>query len=371
MSSTTIRAGLFLIAYGAFAQSDRGSITGTVFDPAGAVVPAAAINATNVETRAVYPTLSTATGNYTIPQIPPGSYEISVGVPGFKSFVRSGVTVAVAQTLRIDVTLEVGASSESVTVRADAALLKTDSGDLSHNVTVQTLNDLPILGTGAAQAGSSGIRNPTNVAELIPGTFYAPNANIRVNGAPTNSEAIRVEGQDATNQLINFAQAETQPSVDAIQEVAIQTSNFAPEFGTVGGGLFNVTMRSGTNQFHGSGYDYFVNEALNAGTPFTDDGHGHLIRPPARRNDFGGTFGGPVWIPKLYNGHDKTFFFFNWEQFAETQHINNIPISVPTAAYRNGDFSQAITAVGGKVLGVDTLGRPLVENAIYDPTTAR
>jgi hypothetical protein len=371
MSSTTIRACLFLIVSAMFAQSDRGSITGTVFDSTGAVVAGAAINATNVETGAVYPTLSTATGNYTIPQVPPGPYEISVGVPGFKSFVRSGVTVAVAQTLRIDVSLEVGASSEAVTVRADAALLKTDSGDLSHNVTVQTLNDLPILGTGAAQAGSSGIRNPTNVAELIPGTFYAPNANIRVNGAPTNSEAIRVEGQDATNQLINFAQAETQPSVDAIQEVAIQTSNFAPEFGTVGGGLFNVTMRSGTNQYHGSGYDYFVNEALNAGTPFTDDGHGHLIRPPARRNDFGGTFGGPVWIPKLYNGHDKTFFFFNWEQFAETQHINNIPISVPTAAYRNGDFSQAITAVGGKILGTDALGRPLVENAIYDPTTAR
>ena len=180
-----------------------------------------------------------------------------------------------------------------------------------------------------------------------------------------------MEGQDATNQLINFAQAETQPSVDAIQEVSIQTSNFAPEFGTVGGGFFNVTMRSGTNQFHGSGYDYFVNEVLNGGTPFTDDGHGNLIRPPARRNDVGGTLGGPVRIPKLYDGHDKTFFFFNWEQFAETQHINNIPISVPTAAYRSGDFSQAIAAVGGKVLGTDTLGRPLVENTIYDPTTAR
>src|SRR5579872_1868794 len=120
MSSTTIRACLFLIASAMFAQSDRGSITGTVFDPAGAVVAGAAINATNVETGAVYPTLSTATGNYTIPQVPPGPYEISVGVPGFKSFIRSGVTVAVAQTLRIDVTLEVGASSEAVTVRADA-----------------------------------------------------------------------------------------------------------------------------------------------------------------------------------------------------------------------------------------------------------
>jgi len=371
MRLSLLGTGLLLLAWASFAQSDRGTITGTVWDPAGAVVASAAIEARNADTGAAYPTITTTTGNYTIAELPPGSYEVSVAVPGFKKFVRSGITVSVAQVLRIDVNLVVGEASESVTVKADAPLLRSDSGDLSHNVTVQTLNDLPVLGTGAAQAGSSGIRNPNNVAELIPGTFYAPNTNVRVNGAPTNSETFRVEGQDATNQLINFAQAETQPSVDAIQEVSIQTSNFAPEFGTVGGGFFNVTMRSGTNQFHGSGYDYFVNEVLNGGTPFTDDGHGNLIRPPARRNDFGGTLGGAIRIPKLYNGHDKTFFFFNWEQFAETQQINNIPISVPTAAYRNGDFSQAIAAVGSKVLGIDTLGRPLIENTIYDPATAR
>ena len=99
----------------------------------------------------------------------------------------------------------------------------------------------------------------------------------------------------------------TEPSVEAVQEVAVQTSNYAAEFGQAGGGLFNFTMKSGTNQFHGSGYDYFVNEALNAGTPFTNDGNGHLLRPRQRRNDYGFSVGGPVWIPKVYNGHDKTF----------------------------------------------------------------
>ena len=134
---------------------------------------------------------------------------------------------------------------------------------------------------------------------------------------------MRVEGQDSTNGISSSVQSATQPSVEAIQEFAVQTSNFAAEFGQAGGGLFNVTMRSGTNQFHGSGYDYFVNEALNAGVPFTNNGKGGLLRPRVRRNDYGFSLGGPVEIPKLYNGRDKTFFFFNFEQYRETVITNN------------------------------------------------
>jgi len=127
---------------------------------------------------------------------------------------------------------------------------------------------------------------------------------------PSNSQALRLEGQDSTNGIASGTQSQTQPSVEAIEEFAIQTSNYSAEFGQAGGGVFNITMRSGTNQYHGSAYDYFVNEALNAGVPFTNDGNGHLLRPRQRRNDYGFSFGGPVWIPKVYNGHDKTFFFF-------------------------------------------------------------
>src|SRR5262249_34799557 len=146
------------------------------------------------------------------------------------------------------------------------------------------------------------------------------------------------------------------------------TSNFAAEFGQAGGGVFNVTMRSGTNQFHGSAYDYFVNEALNAGTPFTNDGNGHLLRPRQRRNDYGFTFGGPVILPKLYNGRGKLFFFFNWEQYRETVVTNNVSTTVPTAAYRNGDFGAART---GRNVIVDGLGRQVQENVVYDPLTDR
>jgi len=368
---------LLLVASAAFAQSDRGIITGTVTDTSGAVVANAAIEAKHLETGAVFPTTTTGTGSYTLSELPVGSYEVAATVAGFKKYVRSGITVQVAQTLRIDIPLQVGAASESVTVSAEASLLKTESGDVSHNVQVESLDTLPMLGTGSANAGSSGIRNPNGVLAMVPGAYYVPNSQVKVNGAQSNSYAFHVEGQDQTNSGFPYAAAQTQPSVDAIQEVSIQTSNFAAEYGAVGGGFFNVTIKSGTNQFHGSAYDYFVNDILNAGTPFTNAGltdsrhTGQLIRPRARRNDYGFTVGGPVIVPKLYNGKDKTFFFFNFEQFRETQIINNVPITVPTGAYRTGDFSGAIIADGNKNLGTDVLGRPMLAGTIYNPTTRR
>jgi Carboxypeptidase regulatory-like domain len=359
----------FLLTLTALAQSDRGTITGTISDPAGALVPAAPVQARNVETGAVYEAASSATGNYTLPQLPTGNYELSVNAPGFKKYVRQNLFLPVAQTLRIDVGLEVGSNSESITVSEAAPLLKTESGELSHNVTSQSMDQLPILGIGNAQASSSGVRNPLAASQLIPGTTFSGAGNLmRVNGAQGNTDAIRIEGQDATNGYLDGFSQHTQPSVDAIQEISIQTSNFSAEFGQVGGGFFNFTMKSGGNQFHGSGYDYFVNEALNAGQPYTDNGNGGLIRGVQRRNDYGGTFGGPVWIPKVYDGRNKTFFFFNWEQFRETQNYNNVFINVPTPAYRAGNFATSST---GRVLATDPLGRSIIEGTIYDPKTQR
>jgi hypothetical protein len=365
--------GFLLVVGVAVAQSDRGTITGTVSDPAGAVVASTSIQARNIETGAQYQAATTATGNYTISQMPAGTYELSVEVPGFKKYVRQGLTVLVAQTLRIDVSLEIGNASESVTVQADAPLLKTESGELSHNVTTSRVDELPILGIGSSQAGGAGIRNPYAVTQLIPGTYFVPNSTVRVNGAPTNTQSFRIEGQEAANGFTPGTTQQLQPSVDSIQEFAIQTSNFAAEYGQVGGGYFNVTMKSGTNQFHGSAYDYFVNEVMNAGMPFTNNGSGSLIRPAQRRNDYGFTLGGPIRIPKIYNGHDKSFFFFNFEQFRETQQISQ-PTTVPTLDYRNGNFAGALT---GKNLcpaatpNCDPLGRPILEGTIYDPSTER
>jgi len=359
-----------LLTLTALAQSDRGTITGTIADSAGSVVPAAPVQARNVETGAVYEAASTATGNYTLAQLPTGNYELSVTVAGFKKYVRQNLFLPVAQTLRIDVSLEVGSNAESITVSEAAPLLKTESGELSHNVTSQSMDQLPILGIGSAQASSSGIRNPLAASQLIPGTTFSGSGNlVRVNGAQGNTDAIRIEGQDATNGYLNGFSQHTQPSVDAIQEISIQTSNFSAEFGQVGGGFFNFTMKSGSNQLHGSMYDYFVNDALNAGQPYTDNGKGGLIRGVQRRNDYGATLGGPVWLPKLYDGRNKTFFFTNWEQFRESQSYNNVFITVPIQAYRDGDFTQNWTAKTN--LALDALGRQIREGTIYDPKTQK
>ena len=349
---------LLVIAGAVLAQSDRGTITGTVSDPAGAIVAGASVEAKNLETGGVYQAGTTTTGNYTLSQLPVGTYELSIGVPGFKKYLRTGITVLVAQTLRIDVTLEVGSTNESITVQADAPLLKTESGEVSHNVQTEKLDELPILGIGSVNAGSSQIRNPYAVTNIVPGAYYQPNNTVKINGAPANQQVYRVEGQDATLGYANWTTAEVQPSVDSIQETAIQTSNYSAEYGGGGGnGVFNVTMKSGSNQYHGSGYDYMINEAFNAAQPFT----GLLQRN--RRNDFGGTLGGPVYIPKVYNGHDRTFFFFNFEQLIGNDIVNNTPVTLPTALYRQGDFSKAL----GRNLGTDPLQHAIIENTVYDP----
>jgi hypothetical protein len=368
-----------------FGQAGTGTITGTVTDQGGAVIPNANIEVRNVETNAPYPTVTTETGAYTVLRLPPGPYTVTVTAPGFKKLTRTGLSVDAGQTLPLDLTLEVGAATESVTVQAEASLLKTESGDVAHNVTLEQLDDLPVLGIGTANAGSIGIRNPYNSVVFLPGVNYAANFNMIVNGAPTNTAAYRLEGMDFTNHVTppnNFAIQMNQPSPDAVQEMAIQTSNYAPEFGQAGGGLFNVTMKSGTNQFHGAAYEYFVNEFLNAGDPFSFNSgtpgnpSGGKYRPTNRRNDWGGTIGGPVWIPKVYNGKDKTFFFFSYERYKEDQALT-FTDTLPNAQYQAGNFS-AISPNGGSGfnpnLGVpatpiatDALGRPVFANEIFDP----
>jgi hypothetical protein len=320
---------LLALTYTAFAQSDRGTITGTISDPAGAVISGAAVEARNIATGAVYPTASSSTGNYTIAQLPAGSYGLTVTAAGFKKFVRPGLTVEVAGTIRVDAKMEIGATSESVTVTEAAPLLKTEGGEVSHNIGTQTLDELPILTLTGAAAGIGtantlgNVRNPLSSVQLLPGARITTDSVLRINGSPSNSQAINIEGQDATNGFFKQQNQVNQAGMDAIQEVTIQTSNFAAEYGQAGGGYFNYTMKSGSNQLHGSAYDYFVNEALDAGVSFTDAGTtnpnkaGQHVRNPIRQNDYGFTLGGPIKIPKLYNGHDKTFFFFNFEQFRQ------------------------------------------------------
>lgn len=316
-------------------------------------MPGVTIEAKNVDTGGLYHTASTSTGNYTFAELPAGMYGLSVSAPGFKPYLRMDIMVQAAQTLRIDIALEVGSINDTVVVHADAPLLRTESGEMSHNVMSQMMDDL------CMPAFWGWIRNPLAVALLFPGTYSMAGA-LRVNGAPNNTFAIWLEGQDATASYFQWGGAiSSQAGMEAIEQFGIQTSNYAAEFGQAGGGFVNMTMKSGTNAFHGSVYEYFSNEALNANQPYIN------VRQRMRRNDYGVTLGGPVWIPKVYDGRNKTFFFGSVEWFRYPS-LQNTIFTFPPLAYRNGDFRQALT---GRQLGTDPLGRPIMEGAIYDPQT--
>jgi hypothetical protein len=370
--------GAFLLVSVAFAQSNLGTITGTITDPAGAVVPNAPVEAKNVDTGALYPAASSATGNYTIGQLPIGTYELSVTVAGFKKYVRTGIVIEAYAIDRIDPVLAVGATTESVVVNAESPMLKTESTEVSYTTASDTLDQLPILTLSGAPygfgntTGLGNIRNPLAALELMPGTDFSSDNTLRVNGMPSSSQTINVEGQDSSNGFWKQLTQVNQAGADAIQEVTIQTSNYAAEYGQAGGGYINYTMKSGTNRLHGSGFDYLTNTILNAGLPFTvnPSNPNENIRNPIHQNDFGGTIGGPVIIPKVYNGHDKTFFFISFEQFRQVNFTTSGVSQVPTLAERSGNFAADEAAFLG-CNGPDPAGQAVCPNEIFNPTTRR
>ncbi|HKQ74431.1 MAG TPA: TonB-dependent receptor [Blastocatellia bacterium] len=359
---------LLILATATFAQSDRGTITGAVKDPAGAVVARADVIVRNIATGTEYKTVTTETGNYTISSLPAGSYELRVEASGFKKHISNGVQVQLLQTSRVDATLEIGAPSDTVTVTATAPLLQTQSAEQSTNISGQLFNAMP-LNFGATNS----IRGWLSFIQLAPGVSQ-PSQNspqtANINGAPAGSFKIYLEGQDvtSTNDTV-WTSTVAAASVETIGEFAIQTNNFSAEFGQVLGGVFNFTTKSGTNEFHGSAYEYLTNEAFSARRPLNPPGQ--FARAPKafdRKHDYGFSVGGPVRLPWLYDGRNKTFFFFNLEKYRNVTRSSGSLATLPTAAYRRGDFSAALT---GRQLGVDILGRPIMENAIYDPRTTR
>jgi len=215
------------IAMNAMAQSDRGAITGTVQDPAGAVVPGATIVAKNTENGSVFQTITTPTGNFTIASLPVGTYDLTLEAPGFKKVTQEGVRVQVAQILRLDFLLQVGATTESITVTAEAPLLRTENGEQSVNVSGDRINELPLNFGGGGGAGGN-IRSWTAFALLSPGVT-GNNQNTRVNGSPGGNFKIIVEGQDVTSANdTTWTSTVSQASVEMIEEFSLQTSNYSP-----------------------------------------------------------------------------------------------------------------------------------------------
>lgn len=211
----------------AFAQGNRGSITGTISDPAGAVVAGAAVEGKSLDSGALYSTVTTETGNYSILELPPGNYEVSFAAPGFKRFIRGPLEVGARQVLRIDATLQVGTAAESITVTDAAPLLITETAEVSYNVSTTRLNEFPVGNMGS-------VRNIVRTAaRLMPGVSFSEGffGGVRINGTPTDGYNLRVDGMDSTYGLGNLLVTQVQLSVEATEQYAIQTSNFAAELG--------------------------------------------------------------------------------------------------------------------------------------------
>ena len=373
MRQTSLLAALIFSTSLSFGQTGLATVTGTITDTSGAVVANAPVTLKNVDNGQIYTAASSATGNYTVSQLPIGDYDLAVASPGFKTFAHNGFHLAAGQVMREDVLLQIGQAADTVTVTAEASLLKTENSELAHNVTLSQLNNLPILGVNTT---NSGFRDPFAAVRLAPGIRYlasGPSTTITVNGTPANSYQSRLDGLtlNSTRPGLVGATMQTQPSVDAIQEVAVETSNFAAEFGTAGGAIINMVAKSGTNQYHGSAYDYAINEVLNAHQPYTGS------RNTLRQHDWGFTFGGPVRIPKLYDGTNKTFFFWSWEQYRERKIITTGATTVPIPEYRAGNFNNLLAQENRLVMRnattayTDPLNRTIPSGTIFNPATAR
>jgi Carboxypeptidase regulatory-like domain len=320
-----------------------------------------------------YPTVTTSSGDYVIPQLPADIYSVTVVAPGFKKLVRFGITVVVSQSARVDLQLALGNTTATVTVAGDAPLLQTESPQNNLIVTAQDFNELPINITGVGA-----IRDPLMFAELAPGTEANVNGNswndIHINGAPGWTYRVLIDGMENTSPVAARISDESQPSVESLAEFSLQQNSYSSEFGGALGGIYNYTTKSGSNTFHGTAFNYLENEAFNAGQPFNYTATGGNVTPPQKQLNFGGTIGGPVIIPHLYDGRNHTFFFFSYEQYHNTQQLDDGLETVPTAAYRRGDLSYQLL---GPILDgsgrpvLDCLGRPMRNGQIYNPATTR
>jgi Carboxypeptidase regulatory-like domain len=351
------------------AQLDRGGISGVVTDPSGSAIPGARVTVTNTAMGTQNSTVATGAGAYTIPQLAAGDYSITVFATGFNQLIRNGITVSVGQTATVDLKLSVGQTTTSVTVTGNAPLLQTDSAQNNVEVTTRDLNELPINieGIGA-------VRDPMGFAALVPGTISGGWNDIHISGSPGTTYRVFMDGLDDTSAVKGAISDEQQPSVESLGSESVMINNYSAKFGESGGGIFNYTSKSGTNRLHGTAFMYLENEDLDAGQPFNYTSSGQKYNPVQRQLDFGASLGGPVLIPRLYNGHNKTFFFFAFEEYHNTQTLNQGTITVPTAAYRNGDLSSnllgpIVDPSGAPVL--DCLGRPMMNGAVYNPATTR
>ncbi|MGA8185337.1 MAG: carboxypeptidase regulatory-like domain-containing protein, partial [Terriglobia bacterium] len=336
-------AALAFLAVPLRAQLYSGSVTGVVSDPTGAVIPGAKVTLTDTTKGYTFTASSDAVGRYILRNLPPSDYQISVEATGFKTSTRTGIVVVVGQNATVNVSMELGTTTQTVEVSGAPPLLATQDATTGQNVNRTYINDLPLVGRGVF-----------DLAFLAPGVNPSPgNAfgssggvanNFTSNGGRNATSDILIDGVSTTDYEQNGSIIVPlyTPSVDAVQEFKVQQNNFSAEIGFSGNTVVNVVLRSGTNKLHGSLYEFLRNQALDANDWFNNQAGVDL---PARRyNQFGGTVGGPIVIPHLYNGKDKTFFFFDY-QATRDHSAQSFNAGVPSALERNGNFGELCTSL--------------------------
>src|SRR5437867_2681459 len=338
----------FLLAPSVFSQT-LGTVTGEVRDSTGAVIPGVEVTVRNTETNVSRPVATNESGAYTVPALNPGIYEVRASKSGFKSATRSNIELQVQQTARVDFTLDVGQVSESVEVTGAAALLTTENATVGTVIEQQRITDLPLNG-----------RNFLSLVALSPNVTYGFSPAAQASGRQGGTRSgitMSLAGSRATwsnytldgitNTDINFNLYIVLPSVEALQEFKVQTGIYPAEFGRAAGQI-NVSTKGGTNDYHGSAFEYLRNDKLDARPYFFKDPETPTqVAPdkqPYRQNQYGFTLAGPVRIPKLFNGRNRLFFMSNYEGFKSRRTVNSFGTTL-TAAMRAGDFSVVTTAL--------------------------
>ena len=363
------------------AQTSGGTIAGTVLDPSGALVPDASVVARGADTGTVYTTVTTSSGNFHFSQMQLGRYDLTVTAKGFSTEKLTGILVTTGNVSAAEVHLSTSATGQTVTVNEDSPVVETESSEVVNTISGRQVVDLPL-----SLGGQSAMRSVESFIFLAPGTvgpgtasttstsgaFQAKTAGGQNFGTEELLDGINVRRLDSDSAFDEHA-----PGVEALTELTVTTSVIPASEGRTTGGVENFSTKSGTNQYHGTVFDIFQNEDLNANDYFNklriaqNPGNAAVFaanqRATDKKNDYGGSVGGPLVIPHLYNGHNRTFGFFNWEQFRQSE--SGVAISsLPTAAQHGGDFSAALTTTPDGT-NVDCTGKQVYVGEIFDPAT--
>jgi hypothetical protein len=355
-----------------FGQVDTGAIVGGVQDSTGAAIPGVTVTATSEGTGIRHVTVTDAAGEYTLSPLPLGFYTLAFERQGFKTSVQRHLEVTIQAQLKVNDTLQLGAVTQSVQVSAAAPLLDTQTSSMQQLVGTAPINNLPL-----------NRRNATFLAQLSPGVTFAQHdtrglqasGSFSANGMGRTENDYLLDGLDNYSyigDLVNQTEYALLPPPDALREFTVQTSNYSAEFGHSAAAILNISTKSGTNQFHGDLWEFLRNDDFDAADYFATTG-----KPEFRFNQFGGTLGGPIVIPHVYNGHDRTFFFVDYQGERQVQGLT-YDENVPTAAEHNSlatattsglNLQDLITLQTGTT--TDALGRTFSKGTVMDPTTTR